>query len=136
MSSVDLSRPSLDSLAVHLRQAVADATLLTDPGPHMVISDMLPAETYTFLLETMPPPEAFDVADRVKAKFDPVRTTSAPERSREAWLWFHTDVVDRLLTPILLDAFRPSLAVAYQALFGPTHAGDALGLDHRAFADD
>jgi hypothetical protein len=120
-------------LGDHIRRAVAATTLVTDPGPHMVIGDLLPAETYTRLLETMPPPEAFEVADKVKANFDPVRTANAPEESRDAWLHFHTEIVDRLLTPQLLEAFRPSLATAYRALFGPAAADEAINLRHRAF---
>jgi hypothetical protein len=124
--------PSTGSLGDHIRGAVAGAAVVTDPGPHMVISDLLPVETYTRLLETMPPPEAFEVADKVKANFDPVRTENAPEGSRDAWLHFHTEIVDRLLTPLLLEAFRPSLLTAYRALFGPG-ADEAIGLRHRAF---
>jgi hypothetical protein len=117
----------------HIRSAVADAAVVEDPGPYMVIADLLPPETYTRLLETIPPPEAFEVADKVKANFDPVRTENAPEASRDAWLHFHKEIVDRLLTPRLLEAFRPSLATAYRALFGPAAADEAIGLHHRAF---
>ncbi|MGH9721678.1 MAG: hypothetical protein ACRD8O_15840 [Bryobacteraceae bacterium] len=127
------SQQTIDSFATYLREAVADAPLVTDPGPHMVIADLLPVEIYAHLLDTMPPPEVFDVADKVKANFDPSRTANAPARSREAWSWFHTDIVAGLLTPILLEAFRPSLAVAYQALFGPPFADAALNLAHHAF---
>jgi hypothetical protein len=132
-SATRVNQAAMDSLAVHLREAVANAVLATDPGPHMVIPDLLPAEIYARLLDTMPPPETFDVADKVKANFDPDKTMSAPARSRETWSWFHTDVVDRQLTPILIAAFRPYLAVAYQAHFGVPLARAALGLPHHAF---
>ena len=124
---------STSLLEDHIRRAVASATVVTDPGPHMVISDLLPAETYTRLLDTMPPPEAFEVADKVKANFDPVRTANADGESHHAWFHFHTEIVDRLLTPELLAAFRPSLATAYRAVFGPDAADEAIGLRHKAF---
>jgi len=123
----------MDSIAAHLRRAVADAVLVTDPGPHMVIPDLLPDEIYARLLDTMPPPETFDVADKVKANFDPEKTLAAPVQSRKTWSWFHADVVDGQLTPMLIDAFRPHLAVAYQTLFGLPFGETALGLPHLAF---
>lgn len=130
---MDLSLPSIESLTLHVRQTIAGATLVADPGPHMVVSELLPAATYSLLLDTMPPPEAFVVADRVKANFDPGTATNAPERSRNLWFWFHNDVVDGLLTPILLDAFRSFLIDAYRESFGPALADEALGLGHHAF---
>src|SRR5687768_5304344 len=93
----------MDSTDSHLREAVASATVGTVTVPYMVISDVLPVGLYAQLLETMPPPEAFDIADKTKANFDPSRTLNAPERSRETWSGFHDDVVDGLLTPILVE---------------------------------
>jgi len=124
----------MDEVALHLRHAVASASLLTDPGPHMVIANVLPAELYTRLLETMPPPEDFEVADRVKANFDPLRDTRAPQRSREAWAGLHNDVIDEHLKPLLLDAFRPFLKDSYRALFGQELGDEALGLRHHALS--
>lgn len=121
------------SHASHVRDTVASAPLVTDPGPHMVIADLWPADVYALLLETIPPPDGFDIADKVKANFDPATTTTAPERSRETWMWFQRELVDGLLTPMLLDRFRPHLTSAYQALFGAHLAEDALGLCHQAF---
>ena len=128
-----MNHSTMESLVAHLRDVVAKAAVVTDPGPHMVIPDLLPAEIYARLLETMPPPETFDVADKVKANFDPDKTIGAPARSRETWSWFHADIVDRQLTPILIDAFRPYLAIAYQAHFGRSLAEAVLRLPHHAF---
>lgn len=116
-----------------MRDKVAAAPLVTDPGPHMVIQDLWPADVYALLLETIPPPDGFDIADKVKANFDPAKSTNAPERSRQTWLSFQTELVDGLLTPLLLDRFRPHLTSAYQALFGADLAEDALRLRHHAF---
>ena len=123
----------MKAIAEHLRAAVAGADLVTDPGPYMVIPDILPVEIYEHLIDTMPPAEAFDVADKVKANFDPDTTMAAPARSREAWSWFHADVVDRQLAPLLTATFRQHLLVAYSDLFGLEQAEAALGLPHHAF---
>jgi hypothetical protein len=132
-ASVTSTLPRTDSLAIHLRQAIANAAIQTDPGPYMVVSNLFPDDVYALLLETMPPPEAFEVADRTKANFDPAGTTDVPAQSRDVWLWFHNDVVDGLLTPALFAAFRSSIASAYRAAFGSVLADEALDLQHRAF---
>jgi hypothetical protein len=124
---------TMNAIAAHLRSAVAAAPLVADPGPHMVIPDLLPPEVYAHLLDTMPPAETFDVADKVKANFDPDATIAAPARSRDAWSWFHSEVVDRQLAPVLTAAFRPQLRAAYENLFGRDQADLALGLPHHAF---
>jgi hypothetical protein len=122
-----------ESHVAHLRAAVSAAALETDPGAHMVIHDLLPPDMYALLLETMPPPEGFDIADSVKANFDPERTTIAPPRSRETWLWFQRDVVDGVVTPMLLERFQPHLADAYRGVFGSALLDEALRLPKHAF---
>ena len=99
----------------------------------MVIPDLLPADIYALLFDTMPPPEGFDVADSVKANFDPDRTTIAPERSRQTWMWFQRDLVDGVLTPMLVDRFQPHIVEAYWDLFGSDLAEDAIRLPKHAF---
>ena len=113
---------------------MAAATVVTEPGPHMVVANLLPVERYTQLLDAMPPPEAFEVADRVKANFDPLRSTSGPERSREAWSAFHNDVVDGLLKPLLMESFHPFLKESYRALFGRELGDEALAFRHHALS--
>jgi hypothetical protein len=123
----------VESHVAHLRDAVAAATLETDPGAYMVIQDVLPPDMYALLVDTMPPPDGFDIADSVKANFDPERTTIAPERSRETWRWFQREVVDGVLTPLLLARFHPHLVGAYRDLFGADLVEDALRLPKHAF---
>lgn len=123
----------VDSQSAHLRAALAAATLETTPGPHMVVSNLLPPHLYALLLETMPPPAGFDVADDTKANFDPASSTIAPERSVKTWRSFHDEVIDGVLTPMLLERFRPFVTAAYQTFFGPEIAEDALALRQHAF---
>lgn len=99
----------------------------------MVVTDLLPPDLYALLMETMPPPDGFDIADKNKANFDPDSTTIVPERSRQTWQWFQRDVVGEVLTPVLLERFLPSLTTAYQALFGPGLVEDALRLRQHTF---
>jgi hypothetical protein len=122
----------MDPLTAHVRDAVARATLVTDPGPHMVVTELLPADVYARLLETMPPPEAFEVADKFKANFLPAAERSGQEPPADAWSWFHTDVINGVVTPVVLNAFHPCLAASYRTQFGSL-ATTALGIPHHAF---
>jgi hypothetical protein len=117
----------------HLRDKVTSAAFETDPGPHMVVSNLLPPHLYTLLLETMPPPEGFDVADESKANFDPESSTIAPQRSRDTWLQFQREVVDGALTPLLVERFKPHLTALYERLFGSAFADDAMRMHQHAF---
>src|SRR5687767_11100948 len=79
------------SIAVDSRMAAGIASRLEaaavsiDPGPHLVLRDLLSEPVYTSLLAAIPPPESFDVADAVKADFDPLLSTRAPIESVQAW---------------------------------------------------
>jgi hypothetical protein len=117
----------------HIRRALSAAVLETEPGAHMVIPDILPADLYESLLDTIPPPEGFDVADDSKANFDPESSTLAPERSRQSWLSFHRDVLGGVLTPLLLERFKSHIEIACSGLFGPALAAEAVRLPRLAF---
>ena len=93
--------------ASHVRERVDAATLVTEPAPHMVVTDLLPPDLYALLLETMPPPDRFDIADKFKANFDPDATILAPERSRQTWPWFQRELIDEVLTPGTAEAIPP-----------------------------
>jgi hypothetical protein len=123
-----------DALSQHLRRAVTTAALVTDPGPYMVITDLLPADVYGRLLETMPPPEAFEVADKVKANFNPLRATGVPESSREAWAGLHNDIVDDRLKPMLIETFRPFIEASYREQFGSELGDEVIGFRHHALS--
>jgi hypothetical protein len=116
----------------HFDAVIAGATLETEPGPHVVIRDLLPSDLYAHLVDTIPPQEDFDVADDTKANFDPATSTAAPPVSRDTWQAFERDVVDALLTPRLVKRFRPYLDAMYRDLFGPL-ADRALALRQHAF---
>jgi hypothetical protein len=128
-----LATPDITAIDRHVRQAVLAAPLQTEPGAHMLLADVLPQELYSWLLETMPPPEGFDYADEFKQNFDPSTSTIAPEASRRAWGWFERDVVGPLVAPVIVQQFRPAIEAWYRRLFGPDLADDALALPQGAF---
>src|SRR5688572_18253867 len=110
------------SIAVDSRTAAAIASRVQatavsiDPGPHLVLRDLLPEPVYTSLLTAIPPPGSFDVADAVKADFDPQRSTGAPIESVQAWRAFLTEVVEPVLTPALVRKFDSYLDGLFEGL--------------------
>src|SRR6266850_439812 len=118
----------VDEVAAHVTQRVATARLLDSPGPHMLIGELLPPAAYQWLLETMPPPDAFDYADRHKQNFEPAKPSRAPDESLHAWRWFDTDVIGKVLAPLLVERFNAQLRELYMQLLGPAAAAE---LPHR-----
>ena len=104
--------------ATRIASRVQATAVAVDPGPHLVLHDLLPEPVYASLLAMIPPTESFDVADAVKADFDPLLSTRAPAASVQAWRAFMTDVVEPILTPALLRKFDPYLDSLFEGLFG------------------
>jgi hypothetical protein len=131
--SVKTATPDVAAIDLHVRTAVLDARLETEPAAHMIVHNLLPSELYSFLLATMPPPEGFDYANRHKQNFDPSLSTLAPEPSRAAWGWFESEVVGALLAPAIVERFQSSIEGWYRRLFDPAVVDAALALRQGAF---
>ena len=104
--------------AAAIASRVQGTAVSIDPGPHLVLCDLLPEPVYTSLLAAIPPPESFDVADAVKADFDPLLSTRAPVESVQAWRAFLTEVVEPVLTPALVHKFDSYLDGLFEGLVG------------------
>lgn len=118
----------LHKIREHVRRAVRQVTLDINPGAHIVVDDVLPGAYYDLLLETLPPPEYFAVDDAVKQDFRPSATDRVPVMSRLAWQRFEQDVVEAVLMPALLEAFRPAINPHYAAIVGEEFAAEAAEL--------
>lgn len=104
--------------------AVQRAELHTDPCPYMVIEDLFPRRFYAALVNSIPPVELFE-DEPVNHQQLPVPFTLAPLYSRRVWE-FMTDVVERVMVPLLVDKFRAPLE-AWIAENWPALAADPLG---------
>jgi hypothetical protein len=113
---------ALDSARVtkHVAKAIASADVRLDPMPHMVITSILPDDTYQGLLESIPP-TLFFRADHHGRKHD-LKFRSAqilPTWTRQAWSFIEHDVVPRMLVPSLMQKLAPYVPVSPQ----PSSAG-------------
>ena len=119
--------------AAHVRAAVARATLCLDPGPHVVIDDVLPQSVYVRLLAAVPPVEFFTGGgDGTKLDYRVFSTAPVPTASRVIWETFESEIVRDVLMPALLDLFAPALADHFAGLFGADFAAEATRLPTRA----
>src|SRR5678810_189764 len=79
--------------AAHVRAAVARATLCLDPGPHVVIDDVLPQSVYLRLLAAVPPVEFFTGGgDGTKLDYRVFSTAPVPTASRVIWETFESEI--------------------------------------------
>ena len=119
--------------AAHVRAAVMRSMLRFDPGPHVVIDDVLPQPVYARLLAAIPPVEFFTGGgDGTKLDYRVFSSASAPTASRVIWETFESEIVREVLMPALLDLFAPPLADHFAGLFGGDFAAEAARLPTRA----
>ena len=94
---------TLDHAAVaqHVNAAVEQATVLTDPFPHFVLDDWLPANVYAAVLDAIPPTVFFAEKPSHKPQL-PVPPPVAPEFSRQVWSFLADNVVAQVLEAAVL----------------------------------
>ncbi len=124
------SNPSdLAATAQHARCAVQQSVLELEPGPHVVIDDVLPQAAYDRLLAALPPPEFFvGGGDQTKLDFRLFGEAVAPTASRVIWEAFETEIVEKVLMPALVERFTPVLESHYAQVLGPDVAAEAARL--------
>lgn len=98
----------IQAIAAHVRSAMLAAPLHLDPFPHMVVDQVWPEPFYKALLTGLPPYELF--ADRPRNKQRLVVPFDwAPIYSSRVWDFLIEDVLDPIVTPIVVEKFRKPL---------------------------
>lgn len=106
---LDMSR-----VAAHVRSAVAGASLVVEPVPHLVAPDLLPADVYQAVIEAIPAPVFFDgrVARgqelRVPPRLAPVTVIVT---------WTFVNEIGRMMSDLLVARLAEPLAVYTQGRF-------------------
>lgn len=127
-------RLAADRIDAHVRRAIADAELRVDPTPHVVVSDLLPADFYGVLREAIPPSELFPDRDPVKQDLEMSSLDGAPDLTRIVWRFFDERVVRDTLAPALLDRFRDALSAHYAETGGEPFGASAAAIPHQPVA--
>lgn len=101
-------RATLDAGRVrrHVAEAVARASLESNPCPHIVIEDLLPDDVCDELVNSIPASMFFPTKNMKQEMGVPF--FFAPARNRLVWGFFQ-EMVEQALLPAVIDAFEPAL---------------------------
>jgi hypothetical protein len=105
-----------DTIDAHLGRVMADATVSSDPFPHLVIEKLLPPGLYDSMLDALPPREFWRSSGRGREYWE-VETDVAPWRTEAVWRFVDRRIVDQMLRPRLEQAFAGPLAAFWRDNF-------------------
>ena len=89
----------------YIADAVKGAPLKLEPFPYVVVDDLLPSTLYRCLLKGIPPLELFENHPTGKQQLD-VPLSLAPTFSHRVWRFMSDVVVEKVITPLVLEKFR------------------------------
>lgn len=124
------SRLALDRIRAHVRDAVANAQVHTEPTTHAVIEQVLPPDFYDLLSRAIPPSEFFPDRDPVKQDWEMEALDRAPDLTRQVWSFFDDQVVRQVLAPAILARFRSAVVGHYAATGGDAFGEAAAQIPH------
>jgi len=122
----DLWKPA--AIAAHVRSVVADATVHTDPFPHLVLEPLLPPEAFRVLVDAVPPEEFFEGEKHLDLRGIGKATSVVPLFSRIIWGSLRKDVIDCALAPALAERLRPFARNLLRHSVGDEFVDEALAL--------
>ena len=98
----------VETIARHLRAAIAGAVLHARPFPYVVVENLWPEAFYEALIRGLPPAELF-AGPPVNKQRMVVPFTFAPAYSRRVWDFLVHKLLDRVLADLLVEKFRVPL---------------------------
>ena len=114
-------------IAAHVRDAVAAATIATEPYHHVVVDNLFPDDVYRLLIEALPPVEFFTQRDPVKQDL-PLPIEFGPALSVRVWNFVDEVIAQRIVRPAIVDKFDVPLQMHYAEVFGPEFRDRARAL--------
>ena len=103
----DLLAPS--RIAAHTRKAVAAAELGTDPFPHIVVENWLPADVYRAVVDAVPPAACFASEKEPSRQRLMVPFALGPTYCRQVWAFVANEVVSCILRDALAEKFADAV---------------------------
>lgn len=104
-------------IAAHVEQALASATVSTDPFPHAVVEPLLPPALFERLLASLPSGVYWQSSGRSRDYWE-VETDVGPWDTEVLWRFLDRRIVDRVLRPVAVGRFRHLLDEHWQRGFG------------------
>lgn len=104
------------ALAAHVRRTVMSAPMRAEPFPHLVVSDLLPADFYRQLLRAIPAPTFWRHAGHQRDNWH-IDEDRASCLSETTWRFMHREIAAKELMPLLLDRFADVIAAYWRDTF-------------------
>lgn len=121
-----------DRVSAHVGRAIGSARTETDPSVHIVIDELLPADTYNAVLDGIPPRVFFSQKDDAKQNLKLSQIDVAPERTLETLGFLENALIPRMMVPALLKKFEPYIRDFYIREYGPERGRQLAALPHEA----
>ncbi len=116
-----------DATHAHITQVVATTPLDTEPMPHMIVENLLPADLYGLLIDTLPPSELFgDTTNKLNLKH---------ELLGQAWRFMERELARQILTPALVEKFASHVGPFYRELYGVKAAAEVVDIPQEGSGD-
>ena len=119
-------------IAAHVRNAIGGAQVQTDPSVHIVVSDLLPSDTYRALTDGIPPPIFFSQKDDTKQNLRLSGVHIAPELTIQMLTFLEEVLIPRMMVPALLEKLTPHIRDFYIREYGPERGPALAGIPHEA----
>ena len=101
------------AVAAHIRQRVISAPMRADPFPHLVISELFPADFYQQLHRAIPAPTFWRHAGYQRDNWH-IEEDTASRLSETTWRFMHREIATKLLMPLLLERFAEEIATYWR----------------------
>jgi hypothetical protein len=115
------------AIAAHVVRVMTDASVNTDPFPHLVIEGLLPAGFYDRIIDALPPRDFWRPSGKSRDNWE-VWSDVGPWPTEITWRFVEERVVDGILKPLLLRAFGEHL----ECFWRTAHAMDGATVRYRA----
>jgi hypothetical protein len=109
----------------HVRRAIAAAPLETDPSVHVVINELIPADTYDAILDGLPQSVFFNQRDAAKQNMKLDQVDIVPQWTLETLAFIENLLIPKMMVPALLERFAPHIREYYVREYG-AEKGPAL----------
>ena len=124
----------VSAVAEHVQRAIARAPIETDPSVHIVIEDLLPADSYQALLEGIPPAIFFSQKDNTKQNLRLSGIRVAPARTIDTLTFLEETLIPRIMVPALMGKFAPHIREFYIREYGDEQGPALAAIPHEATA--
>ena len=116
------------AIEAHVEGAMARAVVSADPFPHVLVDQLLPAAFYNRILEVLPTADYWRSSGRARDYWE-INTDVGPWETEVVWRFIDQRVVDQILRPRLVEAFRHDLAAYWRDGFGLDSTGVSYHTD-------